>query len=155
MYKERVAEILKANKDDSDMLDFVEERVNSLIEYVKHVSFMETRIQRIEIEGIRGEEYRDIVSSLDERRRDKHESAMRAATQLNRIAAASGLEPFYDGPIDDQHRYIVGDMCAAVVNEYFEDRHAKPLTLTDLMGNDEEFVSAVTELSQQADAIQR
>lgn len=150
MYRESIQAIMEANKDDPEMLDFVESRVNSFVDYVGHVNFMETRIQRLTIEGVTGEQWRDTVSSLDERRRDKHEVAMSAATQLNRLAAASGLPPFYAEPIDHEHRNQVGDMCQAVINEYFEGRHTKPLTISDMIGEQEslDFAAAVSSLSE-------
>lgn len=155
MYKESIKAIMEANKEDPELLDFVEERVNTFVEYVAHVTFEETRIQRLTIEGVDGEEWRDQVQKLDERRRDKHENAMNAAKQLNRLAAASGLEPFYDAPIDHEHRNEVGDMCQAVVNEYFEGRNTRSLTIADMMGEEKEtkqedtaFADAVAELSE-------
>lgn len=153
MYKESISAIMKANKDDPEMLDFVESRVNSFVDYVGHVNYMETRIQRLEIEGIKGEKWRDAVSGLDSRRRDKHEVAMSAAAQLNRLAAASGLPPFYAGVIDHEHRMEVGDMCEAVVTEYFQGRHTRPLSVDEIMGHHEGLQpldAAVSELSAQA-----
>lgn len=140
---------MKANKDDPDLLDFIESRVNSFVEYVGHVNYMETRIQRLTIQGVTGDEWRDAVSALDERRRDKHEMALSAATQLNRLATASGLPLFYDGPIDNEHRKEVGDLCQTVINEYFNGRHTKPLTISDMMSEEDtnNFVAAVSELS--------
>lgn len=133
MYRERIGNLMEACKADSDDLDFIESRVNSLVDYVQYVSFMETRIQRLSIEGIMGEEWRDKVQSLDERRRSKHEVAMSAVTQLNRLSQAEGLELFYNGPVDHEHRNEVGDLCQAVCSEYFEGRHLQPLKVSDLM----------------------
>lgn len=149
MYRESISAIMKANKDDPDLLDFIESRVNSFVEYVGHVNYMETRIQRLTIQGVTGDEWRDAVSALDERRRDKHEMALSAATQLNRLATASGLPLFYDGPIDNEHRKEVGDLCQTVINEYFNGRHTKPLTISDMMSEEDtnNFVAAVSELS--------
>ena len=44
MYRESISAIMKANKDDPDLLDFIESRVNSFVDYVGHVTYMETRI---------------------------------------------------------------------------------------------------------------
>lgn len=54
MYKESIRSIMEANREDTEMLDFVESRVNSFVDYVGHVSFMETRMQRLQIQGVRG-----------------------------------------------------------------------------------------------------
>lgn len=132
MYRERIGNLMEACKAEADDLDFIESRVNKLVDYVQYVSFMETRIQRLSIEGINGEEWRDKVQALDENRRSKHEVAMSAVNQLNRLAVAEGLEPFYDGPVDHEHRNEVGDLCQAVCSEYFEGRHLQPLNVSDL-----------------------
>lgn len=132
MYRERIGKLMEACKADENDLDFIESRVNKLVDYVSYVSFMETRIQRLSIEGINGEEWREKVQALDENRRSKHEVAMAAVTQLNRLSIAEGLESFYDGPVDHEHRNEVGDLCQAVCSEYFEGRHLQPLKMTDL-----------------------
>ena len=108
MYRESIKAMMEANKEDTEVMDFIEERVNSFVDYVSHVSFMETRIQRLTIEGVTGEEWRDKVAALDSRRRDKHEVAMNAAKQLNRLCVAAGLPLFYGGDIDHEHRNEIG-----------------------------------------------
>lgn len=90
MYKERIQELLKAQDGDPDMLEFVESRVNTMIDYVQYVRFMEVRMQRIQIEGLIGEEWRDAMESLDHNRHSKHEVAIAAVNQLNRLSAAGG-----------------------------------------------------------------
>ena len=90
MYRERIGKLMEACKADENDLDFIESRVNKLVDYVSYVSFMETRIQRLSIEGINGEEWREKVQALDENRRSKHEVAMAAVTQLNRLSIAEG-----------------------------------------------------------------
>lgn len=147
MYRERVQALMEANRDDSEMLDFVEERVNSFRDYVGYVNFMETRIQRLNVEGLTGQEWRDAVQSLDEHRRMKHEVAISAVNQLNRLSISCGLEPFYDGPVDDEHRNEIGDLCQDVMNEYFKGRHMNPLTVSDLMDG-KALADAVDDLSE-------
>lgn len=149
MYKERIANLMRAVKDEPEDLEFVESRMNAFTEYVGHVAWMETRIQRIEIEGLRGQEYRDAVEPLDHQRRSKHEVAMGAINQLNRLSKAVGLEPFYDGPVDHEHRNEVGDVIGAIVNEYFEGRATGKLKQKDLM-DEADFADAVNSISETA-----
>ena len=150
MYKESIQGIMEANKDDADIMEFIESRVNTFTEYVGHVSFMETRIQRLKIQGVGGDEWRDAIESLDTRRREKHNMAMAAAQQLNRLCQSSGLPLFYDKPIDHEHRNAVGDLCQTVVDEYFEGRHVRPLTMAEIRSGHQDFADAVTELDGQA-----
>lgn len=147
MYKERIAKLMEAVKDEPDDLEFVESRMTAFTDYVSHVAWMETRIQRLSIEGIRGQEYRDQIQSLDSHRRSKHEVAMGAINQLNRLSNAVGLEPFYDGPVDDAHRSQVGDVIGNIVSEYFEGRSVGQLKQKDLM-DDDDFTKAVESIPE-------
>ncbi len=146
MYKERVANLMRAVKDEPDDMEFVESRMNVFTEYVSHVAWMETRIQRLTIEGVRGDEWRDAVEKMDRQRRSKHEVAMDAINQLNRLSNVMGLEPFYDGPVDHDHRNEVGDVIGSIVNEYFEGRSIGQLKQSDLMDM-EDFTQAVSGIS--------
>lgn len=147
MYKERIANLMNAVKNEPDDLEFVESRMNAFTEYVSHVAWMETRIQRLTIEGVDGQEWRDAVQSLDYSRRSKHEVAMGAISQLNRLSKAVGLEPFYDGPVDHEHRNEVGDVIGAIVNEYFEGRTPGQLKQKDLM-DAADFTDAVNSIPE-------
>lgn len=142
MYKERIANLMRAVKDEPEDLEFVESRMNTFTEYVGHVAW-------IEIEGLRGQEYRDAVEPLDHQIRSKHEVAMGAINQLNRLSKSLGLEPFYDGPVDHEHRNEVGDVIGAIVNEYFEGRATGKLKQKDLM-DEADFADAVNSISETA-----
>lgn len=152
MYKEKVSNLMHAivnsddNAEDKKMdLEFVESRMSAFTDYVAHVAWMETRIQRLNIEGVRGEEWRDAVTNLDSQRRSKHDVAIGAINQLNRMSQAHGLEPFYDGPTDNEHRTEVGDAIGNIVNEYFEGRTGGKLKAHDLLDEDD-FTKAVAEI---------
>ena len=147
MYKEKIRNLMHAVKDDPDDLEFIESRMNAFTSYVSHVAWMETRIQRLTIEGIDGEAWRDAVQSLDSARRSKHNVAMDAINQLNRLSMSCGLPPFYEGPVDHEHRDAVGDVIGSIVNEYFEGRHVGQLRTADLM-DAADFADAVNALPE-------
>lgn len=147
MYKERIAKLMETVKNEPDDLEFIESRMNTFTEYVSHVTWMETRIQRLNIEGVRGEEWRDAVEKLDSSRHSKHEVAMDAINQLNRLSKAVGLEPFYDGPVDHEHRTEVGDAIGNIVSEYFEGRSVGKIKQTDLTADDD-FTKAVNSIPE-------
>ena len=134
MYKERVAALMNAVKDDPDDLEFIESRMNMFTDYVAHVTWMEIRMQTMRAKGIEGQEWRDAVSVMDAGRRSKHDVAMGGINQLNRMCQANGLELFYDGEVDHDHRTQIGDVIGDIVNEYFQGRAAGPLKQKDLMG---------------------
>lgn len=154
MYKERIANLMYAVKEEPDDMEFVESRVNTFTDYVGHVVWMEARMQRIEIEGLRGQDYRDAVEPLDRSRRSKHEVAMGAINQLNRLSKMHNLEPFYDGPVDHEHRNEVGDVIGKIVNEYFEGRDVGRLKQKDMIWEDD-FAQAVGTIYETSSSINK
>lgn len=147
MYKERVAGLMRAAKNEPDDLDFIESRMSTFTDYMTHVAWMETRMQRLNIEGITGQEWRDQVQNMDASRRSKHNVAMDAINQLNRLSNAYGLEPFYDGVVDHEHRTEIGDVIGNIVNEYFQGRNVGQLKQQDLMAEDD-FAAAVESIKE-------
>lgn len=137
MYKERISKLMNAVKDteygDED-LEFIESRMNTFTDYVGHVAQMEIIMQRLRIQGVDGQEWRDKAQDLDATRRIRHDCAMDAINQLNRMCKANGVEPFYDGVVDHDHRTDVGDVIGDIVNEYFQTRDGRELKQEDLMG---------------------
>lgn len=156
MYKEKVAALMTMYKEDPDDLDFIESRVNMFRDYVDCINFMEVKMQRMRIEGVLGEEWRDEAQALDDRRRSKHEVAIAAVNQLNRLSVAKGLAPLYDGPTDDTHRTAVGDFCGQIMGEYFNDRYTQKLSVETLLGENEgeEFAATVAKLTEKAGLVQ-
>lgn len=154
MYKEKIAKLMEAVKDEPYDLNFVETRMNAFTDYVSYVTYMETHMQRLNVEGIRGQEYRDQIQSMDRHRRSKHEVAMGAINQLNRLSEAMKLEPFYDGPVDNEHRNQVGDVIGQIVNEYFEGRAVGHIKQKELMGEDD-FTQAVENIPEASQTVER
>lgn len=147
MYREKIGklmEVVSKGPYAEDDLDFVESRMKAFTDYMGHVAWMETRIQRLNIEGVKGEEWRDAVTKLDDMKRSKHNVAMDAINQLNRMSVANGLGLFYEGAVDHEHRTQVGDLIGDIVYEYFQGRDGRTLKKEDLM---EGFAEAVETIS--------
>ena len=165
MYKERIGNLLKeavrqepemSLNDQDSLAYFIEERVNKMIDYTAYVAHMETHMQYLKAMGIEGEEWRDNVMNMDKARRSRHEVALGAVTQLNRLADSFGMEPFYEGVVDNEHRYEVGDLCRDVCVEYFDARSPHPLKANEMMAEDEkaaDFASSVEQLSADANGV--
>lgn len=153
MYKERIRDLMNAVKDEPEDLEFIESRVQAFTDYVSYVTWMETRIQRLNIEGIRGQEWRDQVQDLDESRRSRHDVAIGAVRQLNRMCEHEGITLLYDGEIDDLHRTAIGDLIGDIVKEYFDGRTVGKLKQEDLLAADD-FSHAVESIPGQTSAMQ-
>lgn len=163
MYKERIGNLMKeavrrepelSITDQDSTAVFIEERVNKFIDYTAYVEKMEVHMQLMTARGIEGEEWRDNVQKMDESRRSKHENAISAVKQLNRLAEAYGIESFYEEPIDDEHRYEIGNLCKAVCTEYFDQRSPQPLKASEMLaeegqGSAKDFASSVEQLSEE------
>lgn len=142
MYKERIQTLLEeavkrepeyAPEDPDSTAMFIKERVDNMFEYTNYVVRMENHMKVLSVMGMSGQEYRDKVQEMDFGRRSKHECAIASVNQLNRLSENWGLEKFYDGPTDDEHRYQVGDLCGELCNEYFNGRAAQPMAVLDMM----------------------
>lgn len=76
MIKEKFQALVSACTGDADMLDILDSDMKALSDYVNAVYAMETSIPII-LARYEGEEVRDRIQALDQRRRDKHESTDR------------------------------------------------------------------------------
>ena len=165
MYKERIGNLLReavrqepemSINDQDSLAYFIEERVNKMIDYTAYVAHMEIHMQYLTAMGVEGEEWRDNVMNMDKARRSRHEVALGAVNQLNRLADSFGMEPFYEGIVDNEHRYEVGDLCRDVCVEYFDGRSPQPLKAAEMMaedGNAADFASSVEQLSEDANSV--
>lgn len=108
MRKEKINKLIESWKDDKEVLDIIQADVLALGEYTQAVYYYE------------GEEVRDALGKNDQSRHDAHERAIMGVKRLNRFASMKGLEPIFEGDIDN--RYEVADFCCATVKEYFDNR---------------------------------
>lgn len=119
MRKEKINKLIEAWKDDKEVLDIIQADVLALGEYTQAVYYMEFSVAIIKAK-YEGEEVRDALGKNDQSRHDAHERAIMGVKRLNRFALMKGLEPIFEGDIDN--RYEVADFCCAIVKEYFDNR---------------------------------
>ena len=102
---------------DKDDLVFLESKFDAFRTYVNVVTSMEYKIpiMRFRLEG---EEYREAVAELDRHRRICHEDVIGTCSYLNRVSGMLGLEPFYEGDIND--RYQVAEFAGEFVEELYQ-----------------------------------
>lgn len=136
-YKELVGKIIeKENPEDREFtLNFLDERIRSMGEYVQSVcdhSMGTARAYAMMHGGVlEPEECKTRVVTLDTARKRKHDVAMDAMNQINRICNVFGMRHICP---DDPDRVVRGNFCAAVTSELF-------MTGT---GRDEKAVQAVS-----------
>lgn len=118
---EKLVEAIRMQVTDEpeDFLELVEKDMCSFGEYVNAVMSMEVGIN-IARARLEGEELRDRIMQLDQRRRDCHEMAIVGVKRLNRFAEQFNVPKIYLGDVED--RYSVADFCMETVNEFFSTR---------------------------------
>lgn len=112
-------------KKDEDW-SFWEDTFLAFIKLVNSMSEIQvlTPLYRIKYEG---EEYRQAVAELEEKRARRYDLTVDAINLLNRVSAQLGLEPFAD--VDTSDRCAVLFYAAQVVTEVFNGELLKEYSL--------------------------
>lgn len=112
--------------DADDAYGTIINAMGSFVDYQNHVINMGI-IQPTLYARYEGQELRDKVMDLDQRRKSKHDAAIANMSMLNRICDNYGVERI--APVDTNDRYAVaefiGDFCAEI---YEENRSGKQLS---------------------------
>ena len=118
-----------------DLLKMIERDMALLLDYVCVIFNMETQLPMLRFR-LDGEDYRDAVMELDQRRRRAHNAAISGVAALCRMAAMRNVAPIFDGvfDMDDRafDRNVIGDFCVAAVNALVMDRE-KPATIQNML----------------------
>ncbi len=138
-YKKMVSKILENEEpeDRMSMLDFFDERVRYMADYVQAVCdhSMGTNRAYAMMQGgvLDPENYRERVMALDRNRKIKHDVAMDGMNQINRLCDMYKMPHICP---DSSDRYVKANFCAAVTNELFMSGTAR----------DEKTIEAVTKV---------
>lgn len=117
MYKEKYLEMVEALKEEKDILDFVREGVDSFVAYVSAVETMELQLPILRFR-CEAEEYREAAINLDKNRRLKHNRAIDAANQINRVCDLFDIEHLFTCDMEDRNE--VGIEISKLVTEFLE-----------------------------------
>lgn len=108
--------------DSEDAFNDIGRALDAFPNYMNTVVRM-THMQPIIYARYEGQEVRDRISELDNRRRSAHEHAISSITMLNRICDAYGTERIAD--IDTTDRYAVADFVGQYCSEIYESGKSK------------------------------
>ena len=114
--------LIQQAKDDPELLDYIFTALKSFEEY--HNAVMADQFFPIVYSGggMDGEQYRTKRAELDKRRTTAHNALLANVNLLNRMAAAVGIEPVYDGTVSEERPYrrmvadAVFDYLSVVIN---------------------------------------
>lgn len=142
--------------DSNDAYEVLESSLFSLVDYQNTVIRM-TSMMTIWRARYDGQELRDRITDIDQRRRIAHEHAITNCNILNRVCDAYGVEPIVD--IDTSDRYQVADFAGKFCAEVYEAGKSKPDGMTadkllELRGDrrDEYDKSVISERIHELDA---
>lgn len=118
MYQKKYFDLVEAVKDDNFFLNYIKERVEKLVEYVNSIELMEMQLPILRFK-YEAEKYQEEVMRLDFNRRSKHNVAIDACNQLNRLCEKNGLELLFTCDMDDRNE--VAEAIADMVTEFLKD----------------------------------
>lgn len=108
--------------DKEEALDFVSQRLTAFPNYANVVIREQilTPIWRVNLEG---QDLRDRIMEMDQRRRSSHENAIASLNGLNRMCERLGIGKFAD--IDTTDRHAVADFVGDYVSEMYNNGTGK------------------------------
>ncbi|CBH21391.1 conserved protein of unknown function [Acetoanaerobium sticklandii] len=111
--------LAKIYADDVDVLEIIEDTIDSYGNYVTYVYKMESlrSILKIKLEA---EEYKDTVEEMDKTRTKIHNSAIASTKIINRMCESSEIPLFFQGNIED--RVEVAEFIRDIVVNVFQNR---------------------------------
>lgn len=110
--------------DDAEMLEVIDEVLNSFADYHNTIYKMETALLTLNPNGIDTADYQNLVSSLDNSRTSSHNAVIVNVSMLNRLAERAGQPPIYEGVISKERPYRreVANTVLMFVQEVISDR---------------------------------
>ena len=117
--KETIRKLIAAFRNDSEMLELLEDALHSFQEYHAAIYTLELKKQLYAAGGMEADAYRAIVTELDRARTSHHNAVLVQVNVLNRMAKSQNLPPFYDGVVSEERPYR--REVANAVLEYVED----------------------------------
>lgn len=121
MYKNKINIIIEtfSNLQDNDLLDVIEDLIQSAVEYIRKVTYLESALI-VSAKNKSGVEYRDYIQKLDENRSISHNALISNVKVVNRICKKYSLPLIYEG--DENDRVKIGNFAGELVNELFMTR---------------------------------
>ena len=117
--KKRFVELVNAYRHDEQVLTLIEADMNAIGDYVKEV-YVREYSATMDMVLLSGEKYNEVATKKENRRRDLHNKAIEATTQLVECCTRANIKPIYDGDLENRHE--VGYFCEKTVISFFAGR---------------------------------
>lgn len=106
------------DNDKDEAMDFLSHQLMAFPKYA-NVVIKEQIMTPIWRNRYEGQDLRDRIQDIDDKRRSAHENAIAATNVLNRLSKNLDLQPFAD--IDTTDRHAVAEFVGGFVNEMYND----------------------------------
>ena len=122
--QENLSKLFVAVEGDLELVEFIQEQLNSFVAYHQAIFEMETWRELYNHKNLSQEDYQDKFSALDKKRTSCHDVVLGAVAILNRMAAQFGISNIYDGEISKEPlpRRIVADAVLGYVENIINNR---------------------------------
>lgn len=116
--------LMAGGQDDPELLDFLSGCIASFSAYQAAIVEMEGWMKVYRPETLGPRVYQERREALDKARTRCHDAVLANVSALNRLAAAAGLEPVYDGTVseDQPYRRQVANAVLHYLEEVIEKR---------------------------------
>ena len=104
MNRQALNQLIESSKKDPELLDAVQDALNSFEEYHTAIYSMETK-KKLLSGTVDTQAYQEAVTDLDRKRTNCHNAVLANVSMLNRMAAGMNLPPVYDGVISKEQPY--------------------------------------------------
>ncbi len=121
---ETLQSLLSLHSNDIDMISLIVDGLESFEKYHQAIYALEMQRKLYACGAMDSETYRDVIPHLDQMRTSAHNDVILSVQILNRLAAQSNLEPFYDGVVSEERPYRteLADDILEFVREIIDDR---------------------------------
>lgn len=119
MLKKELNELISHYEKDTVVIGLIESALKACWRYMVAVNELELFIMTSR-SSADGQEYRDIVSSMDRNRSFAHNSLISDVTAMCRLCVKADIKPIFRGNVDN--RVEVAEFAKKVVVEIFEKR---------------------------------
>lgn len=116
--------LMDGAQDDPELLEFLSGCLSSFSAYQSAIVEMEGWMKVYRPETLGAQAYQERREALDKARTRCHNAVLANVSALNRMAAAAGLEPVYDGTVSEERPYRrqVADGVLAYLEEVIRQR---------------------------------
>ena len=102
---ENLESLIKASKNDKDLLEFIASCLKSFEDYHRAIYDMETWLKLYDCNALGREEYQDALTSYDKARTTRHDTLLGSVNGLNRAAQKAGIGLIYSGVVSKERPY--------------------------------------------------